>query len=149
MRLAPSSMLSALATYTYTDARFRDYEVGPNDFRGHRIPGLAPHRLHGALEVSPGPLYGMLSVEFVDAFPANDANTFDAIAPAYWRSDLRVGLDGVGVGQAFLTPYLAILNLTDEHYSTSVSVNALDGRFFEPGPGRRVQLGVRAGFGGR
>jgi iron complex outermembrane receptor protein len=136
-------------TYTYTDARFERYVLGANDLSGNRVPGIAPRRIQGILRISPTLPFSDAFIEIVatamDDVPTNDRNT--AAAPAYELVDLRIGLDGFSAGGIFLSPWAAMTNALDEDYIASVAVNAAGSRFFEPGPPRAFQLGVRARWG--
>ena len=80
-----------------------------------------------------------------DAIPVDDENLF--AAPATFVADLRVGLTDIALGSTRASPFLAISNLLDRRYVTSVVVNAFGGRFFEPGPGRTLQMGVDVRLG--
>ena len=149
IRMAPSTDLTAEVGYSYTRATFREHEFNGENLAGNRIPGLSPHRLHGTVEVTPGPMFARLTTEFVDAYPADDANSNDGWTPSYTVSDLRVGLENLSMGEFHVTPFVGVTNFTDQTYASAVTVNAFGGTFFEPGPPRSVFLGVQAGFGAR
>jgi iron complex outermembrane receptor protein len=144
----PSGLVRGDVTYTYTDATFDDYVGETTDFSGNQVPGVAPGRLQALLKVTPAMGFAELVFTAMDDVPANDANAIaapnSAFAPSYTLLDLRVGIDGVAVGGATLSPWFAVTNLLDEDYIGSVAVNAFGGRFFEPGPGRSFQFGLRA-----
>ena len=156
----PSGLVRADVTGTWTDARFEEYLVNgvdlgdcpagdPEDTDGCRVPGVSPRRIQALLRVSPELPFGEAYVEGIatlsDDVPANDANT--ASAPDFKVLDVRAGLDRVAVGGLLLSPWVAITNVTDEDYISSVAVNAFGTRFFEPGPGQSFQVGLRAAFG--
>jgi iron complex outermembrane receptor protein len=100
--------------------------------------------------VSPELPFGEAYVEGIatlsDDVPVNDRNT--ASAPDFTIYDVRVGLDQVDVGGLVISPWVAITNVTDEEYISSVAVNAFGTRFFEPGAPQSFQVGIRAAFGG-
>lgn len=136
--------LRGQVTWSWVDAHFQDYVVGTNDFSRNRVPGQAPHRVEG---IASGQLRGWSAEvrgEWVDAIPANDANT--ASAEGYTVVDLRFGSTPRLLGAWRLTPTAGITNLLDERYVAAVAVNAFGGRFFEPGPGRSFHLGMTVGF---
>lgn len=135
-----SSLLTARLAYGYVDARFDEFTVGDDTFDGNRVPGLAPHRLEGALRMDRGVWYGELRVETRGEVPANDAN--DANADAFTLVELRFGATGVRAGNLRLSPFAAVTNLTDARYASSVVVNAFGGRYFEPGPDRGGYVGL-------
>ncbi|MEX0900722.1 MAG: TonB-dependent receptor [Gammaproteobacteria bacterium] len=120
--------------YTWLDARYDG---------GARIPGLARQSAWAELVWSPRTgIDFALEGWFVDRVWADDENT--AAAPAYARFDLsaerrfRVGRLG---GRVFAR----LNNVTDRAYVGSVIVNEGNGRYYEPAPGRNVQLGVNFG----
>ncbi len=132
-------------TYTHTDAKFTDYSVGDDDFSGNRIPGVAPTRVLARLRISPNFWWGEVIASHVDDVQVNDPNS--AVAPSYELVDFRIGLDEVELGGVRVSPWAAMINAFDEDYIASVAVNAFGGRFFEPGPERSFQVGLRARFG--
>ena len=135
-----SSLLAARLAYGYVDARFDEFAVGDDTFDGNRVPGLAPHRLEGALRMGRGVWFGEVRVETRGEVPANDAN--DATAGSFTLVELRFGATGVRAGSLRLSPFAAVTNVTDARYASSVVVNAFGGRYFEPGPGRGGYIGL-------
>lgn len=138
--------LTALLSYTYTDAVFRSYVVQEEDFSGNRIPGVAPHRVGGMLQYeTPGGLFLGLEGRHASATPVDDANAESA--PAYTVFGARAGHDAVRVGRAEVSPFVGVENLTDRSYVPSVVPNAFGGRYYEPGAGRSVYLGAEVRLG--
>jgi iron complex outermembrane receptor protein len=157
--VAPSGLVDARVTYTYTNARFRTFVQDGVDVGGNRIPGLAPQRADAVVRFNPldrlagllGP-FGELVLTYVDAVPVNDRNTEGFSAPSYVLVDVRGGLHGVRMSRVTVSPWLAITNLLDEYYVASVVPNAAaatpaEARYYDPGPGRSLQLGLRASWG--
>jgi iron complex outermembrane receptor protein len=145
-RLAPE--LPMRVAYTRVDGRFEEYEVEGEDFSGNRLPGIAPNRVDGRVAWEPR---GLGFVEFrglwQDDVPVNDANT--ASSPSYFLADVRGGLEGIEAGEVVVAPWAAVTNVLDRRYNTAVTVNAFGGRYFEPGPGRSVRVGLRLTWGTR
>lgn len=139
-RAGLSPLLSATLAYGYVDARFTEFAIGDDTFDDNRVPGIAPHRVEGALRMGGGVWFGELRVERRGEVPANDAN--DASADGFTLVELRFGGTGVRVGNLRLSPFAAVTNLTDVRYASSVVVNAFGGRYFEPGPDRGGYLGL-------
>ena len=133
-------------SHSRVDAHFREYVVGGVDRSGNRIPGLSPSRWEGVVGLEPGPAFLELSAERMDGIPVNDANTTST--PEHTLLELRGGLDALAVGGMELSPFAVVGNLRDVRYVTSVVVNAFGQRWFEPGPGRSYQVGLKAAFGG-
>ena len=73
--------------------------------------------------------------------PVDDENT--AEAGEYAVLGLRAGVRAFPLGSASLSPWVAVRNVFDRYYVSSVVVNAFGSRFFEPGPGRAIQAGLR------
>lgn len=132
--------------YTRVDARFDSYVTDSDDFSGNRVPGLAPQRIDALVSWTRGPGFIEARGFYQDGIPVNDAGT--AETDDYFLSDLRLGLESVGSGAARIAPYVAIANLFDTRYTSSVAVNAFGGRFFEPGPGRTFRIGLDVRWGG-
>jgi iron complex outermembrane recepter protein len=148
LTLAPLQGVRTQLAYTYTDARFTDYVVRGTRFDGNRIPGVAPHRVDLiAGYTAPRGWFTEVEHRRVSRMAVNDANT--AYSPAYGLTDLRAGLDRVRVRGLELSPFVGVSNVLDTEYNTSVVINATANRFFEPGPGRALYLGLRAGVGMR
>ena len=141
-----SGLLSGDVTYTLVDALFVEFAADGNDFAGNRVPGVARDRVQARLRVTPNMWWAEVVGSYVSRVQANDANTSGA--RSYKLVDVRVGLDEVAVGGIDVSPWVAMVNVFDEDYNASVAVNAFGGRFFEPGPTRSFQIGMRARFGG-
>lgn len=137
-----SGLLRADVTYTYTDARFEEYLLNDEDLGGNRVPGLAPQRVQGVLRFNPNLGFGEIVGTYVDVVPVNDTNT--ASAPSYFLVDVRAGLNPINAGGISVAPWVAVANVTDERYIASAAVNATGNRYYEPGPSRSLQFGLRA-----
>lgn len=131
-------------TYSWLNARFVHFELDGEDLGGNRVPGVAPHRAQAALRLSPEAYFAALEAQYVHAVPANDQNT--ASAPSYLLLDLRAGLREHHLAGATFSPWAAVTNLLDRDYTASIAVNAAGARYYEPGPGRSFQAGIRATF---
>jgi iron complex outermembrane receptor protein len=69
-----------------------------------------------------------------------------AHATVTWRlPELRGGRTGTSSAELFLN----VDNLLDRRYVAAIATNAGNGRFFFPGAGRSVNLGMTLGTGGR
>lgn len=146
-RLLPS--LSLRTAYTYTDARFDRYELGGLDLRGNRVPGVAPHRVEAGAWWSrrTGPFAGV-DVRHASAMPVADTDSTGAFAsPAYTTADVRAGWAEVRAGRFRASPSLGVTNVFSARYNTSVVINAVRGRYYEPGPGRSLYVGVDVKLG--
>jgi len=145
----PSGFLQGHVTYSYTDARFRDFISDGVDVSGNRIPGISPQRVEAVLRASPNIVFAEIAGSFVDAVPVNDRNTAGFSAPSYTLLDIRGGLRAVRFANLSVAPWVAVTNVLDEYFIASVIPNAAPvanpaaARFYDPGPGRSFQIGVR------
>ncbi len=139
-RAAASSLVSARMAYSFLRARFLEFAVDGHDYRGNRIPGIAPHRLEANVRAEDGGWFGEVRIEMRGGVPANDAN--DASTSAHTLLDARIGATGLSAGRLRIAPFAAVTNVTNTRYAASVVVNAFGGRFFEPGPARGGHIGV-------
>ena len=142
------SPLSARIAYEFLDARYTDFDMGEAILDGNRVPGVAPHRAEATIradvaDAGPG-WFAELRVERRGEIPLNDAN--DATAPGHTLLEVRIGATNLELGRLRLAPLLAITNLANRRYASSVVVNAFGGRYFEPGPTRGGYLGLSVGW---
>lgn len=136
----PSDQRVALrAAYSYISARFESGTSGATGLAGRRIPGVAPHRLDGTVELAPARfIHVAADVRYASSTPADDANLF--FSPAYAVTDARVWM--ATRGSQWLAPFAGVRNVFARAYNASVVINAVGRRYFEPGPGRTVYLGI-------
>jgi iron complex outermembrane receptor protein len=145
----PLAALQLRAAYTHTDARFGNYVLAGTDLRGNRVPGIAPHRVEASAFWSrgTGPFAGV-DVRHASRVPVADVDASGAFAsPAYTTVDLRGGWAELRAGALRLSPIIGLTNLFDAEYNTSVVINAVRGRYYEPGPGRSLHVGLEAKLG--
>ncbi len=139
-----ATTVRAEVSYALTDARFDRFTTDAGSFGGRRVPGVAPHQASVAVAYgrpSTDRAYAVATARYQSAIPVNDANS--AHSPAYTVIGLRAGMRAGRAGGATLVPFAGIDNLFGVRYNTSVVVNAFGGRYFEPGPGRTLYLGLR------
>jgi iron complex outermembrane receptor protein len=144
LRAALTDALSARVTWSHVNARFDEFTVGTSSFAGNRVPGLAPNHVEGLVRGEWRRWFGDVKVEWVDEVPVDNAGA--SSSPAYTVVDLRTGLEEYVVGGLSISPFVGVANVMDEDYNASVSVNAVGGRFFEPGPGRTFHVGLSAAW---
>ena len=126
--------------YTHVDARFRSFVTEGADYSGNRVPGLAPDRLDILAVLTRGPAFFEARGLYQSSVPVDDAGQFSS--PDFFVADARAGLERVTVGDVLASPYVAVANVLDRRYNSSVTVNAFGGRYFEPGPGRTYRIGL-------
>ena len=142
----PIDRLTLVAAYTLADYEFVDFRTPDGALDGNELPGVPPHKLYGSIRtVLPSAAvwlaadYHVASDHFVD-----DANTVEN--DGWFTIDIRGGWDGEIAGWR-LSPFVGVLNVFDERYVGSVTVNAGFGRFFEPSPPRNAYVGLEIGSG--
>ncbi len=130
--------------WTLVDARFRDYlATSGADLSGNAIPGVPGSSVYSELtwrHATSGFATGV-EVRCNAKVPADDANS------EYAGSHTVLGWHA-GFAWRFarlrLSPFVRIDNLSNTRYIGSVIVNAANGRYYEPAPGRNWVAGIRA-----
>jgi len=140
-RVRAHDLVSVQGTLAYVDAEFEDYTVGPDDYSGNKVPGLAPTQLQGSIRFGPSEYFVEFGAEYSAESEVNDANSQEP-APSYTLFDVRAGANGVELGRLQVSPFAGVQNLTDETYVSSIAINAFGNRFYEPGPGRTFYVGA-------
>lgn len=120
---------------SYIDARYSN---------GRRLPGVAQKTFYSQLNWYPQwfnkPTRLSVISDYRSTIAANDDNS--VIAPSHLLWHLTMSQDWQW-GNTELQPWAKLHNLTDQAYVGSVVVNQANGRAFEPGVGRELQVGVR------
>jgi len=129
--------------YSYNRYRFVEYRSGGDDFAGKRIPGIPAQQLFGELSYERAGTYASVNLSARNRLYADDANQVDVAGQAL--VGLRLGKRLQLQGQS-LEPFMGVDNLFDRAYFDNVRINAGGGRYFEPGPGRTLYVGMRAVF---
>lgn len=132
--------LALSGSYTYSDFEFERFESQEGDFGGNAVPGIPPHQFHGRLTYAHGSgLSGSLELTAVDGFYVDNANR--ARNDGYEVVDLRLGYRAL-ISGVEATPFLGVNNVFDTRYNSSVVINALGDRYYEPAPGRNLYFGL-------
>ncbi|MBI4502615.1 MAG: TonB-dependent receptor [Gemmatimonadetes bacterium] len=132
--------LSLRGGYTYSHHRFVDYRTATAVFDGLELPGVPAHYFKGTLTARFGE-HGWVSLEQAvsSSYFVNDANT---TRNAGWSTTaMRPGV-ALDIRGFTTTLFGGIENLFNQRYAASVQVNAANGRFFEPSPGRNGYIGI-------
>ncbi len=127
-------------SYTYSDFRFTEFRTEEDDYGGNRLPGVPPNRFYGRITYSHrSGATGSLEFRAVDSFFVDNAN--ESRNDGYGVVDLRFGYSLL-TPRLEIRPLLGLNNLFDQRYNSSVVINAVRGRYYEPAPGRNVYLGL-------
>jgi iron complex outermembrane receptor protein len=134
-----SGPVSLGLTGTWLRYVYDEFVVAGTSFNDNRVPGVAPVTLSAF--ANHRSRWGMLALEATHAgrVATNNANT--AWSDAYtllnarfaYRAPMRLALE----------PVVGVDNIFDRTYAANVVVNAAAGRYYEPGPGRTLWVGVR------
>jgi iron complex outermembrane recepter protein len=122
--------------YTYSDFRF----IADENHDGNRVPGIPEHRLAAGIRYEiPGGLFLGSTVMRVGSYYLNDANSDRhesyTLVSAY-----------AGYNRRAVTIRFSVENLFDERYASYVRTNEAQRRYFEPGDGRGVFLGIEVRY---
>jgi len=151
-RAGPVSLSSA---YTWMRARYQDAFLTctttgcPNSNpqvqvpAGQRIPGLPEHQLFVQAAWDTGWAGSRLTFDarHLGRVAVNDLNTDFATGHTLFNLALQFKQDH---GDWTLREFIRVDNLTDRKHAGSVIVNDGNGRFFEPGAGRKFLFGLEA-----
>ena len=130
------------AAYTLSRFRFVNYVVGTASYAGHMIPGVPVHQGQAYVTLRSHGWYVTADANAASRVSADDAMT--TFAAAWTVFGIRAGRAPVA-GRVVLEPMVGVDNAFDRVYTSSIVANATRGRFFEPGVGRRVYVGLRMG----
>lgn len=122
--------------YSYAKYRFDRYDVGTVSYAGKPIPGLPAQYAQAFGTVRKAGLWSTAEVTASARASANDAATIFGAGYTVWN--WRLGYTSRTVGAVRLEPTLAVENLFDRRYASSLVLNATRNRYFEPGLPRRV-----------
>jgi iron complex outermembrane receptor protein len=139
--------LDLAATWTYSDFRYTNYTLGTRSLDGRALPGIPQHWLHFLWRAHPAfARGGWLELEQTHSSGMFVNDTLNTETASWWATNVRLGWDGTA-GAVRLSPFLAMDNVFDRRYVSSVVINAAQQRYYEPAPGRSVYVGLSVGAG--
>lgn len=120
-----------------------EFSGGP--FDGNNVPGVAPARYSIQLNLEPGSHYFSIDNEWVSGYDVDSENSTSN--GSYSLLNARWSYNGLSFknGTA-IKPFIAVNNLLNTRYNTSIAVNAFGNRFFEPGSDRNFRAGIQVEF---
>ncbi len=136
----------AMLAWTWLDARFRrDTSLAGDSLAGNRLPGVPRYTVDGevAWRDRASGFSTAVTARWDGRVAVDDANTESA--DSFMLLGWRAGIDRE-FGPWRLGARLRVENLLDEKHIGSVIVNASNGRYYEPAPGRHWFAGVEAGL---
>jgi iron complex outermembrane receptor protein len=114
--------LRPFVRYSYTDAEFKSYQLGTNDFGGKQVTGSFRNLFTGGLDVDTRfGAYLNLTAQYTDRTPMNDKN--DHYAAAYWLLNSKIGVRNKLFGHLGYDVYAGLDNIGDVRYVSSVALN--------------------------
>ena len=134
--------ITLAVAWTISDFRYRSHQLGADILDGRAIPGIPRHSVRTSLRLDPPwsrGIWGVVDVSHASGYFVDD--TLDTRTDAWATVDLRAGWEGEVAGWR-VAPFIAIQNLFDRQYVSSVVINAARGRYYEPAPGRNAYFGV-------
>lgn len=136
----PSRFVAMQLMYTWIHAEFSggEYDLG-EEFKGHKLPGVAPHRFSSNLSLYLKNHTLSTDVEWVDKYFADSENT--AVNDSYLLINGRWTFSGIDFSGWKIKPFIAINNVFNTRYNTSIAINNNFGRYFEPGSNRSFRGG--------
>lgn len=137
-RILLTSLLSAHIAYSTVSARIISDTANGSANVGKRVPGISPGILTMSLDAGQSDgLFASLETRSERATPVNDPNTMSSPGYTVVNARLNAPIPHTGVSVAG-----GMNNVLDTRYNSSVVINAVGGRYFEPAPGRTVYLGL-------
>src|SRR5881628_703556 len=138
-----ASGASLTTSWTYSDFRYTHYLA----LDGRALPGIPQHWLHFLLKGRPTFAHGgWAEVEETHSSGYVVSDALDTRTRSWWTTNVRVGWDGAA-GSLRLRPFLGFNNVFNRSYVGSVVINAENGRYYEPAPGRNMYAGFSLGAG--
>lgn len=130
------------AAYTLSRFKFVNYSVGAASYAGNPIPGVPTHQGQAFATLRSRGWYVTSEISAASRVSANDAG--NVFAAGWTTVGIRAGRAAAN-NRFALEPTFGIDNVFDRTYASSVVVNATRGRYYEPGVGQRIFVGLRAG----
>jgi iron complex outermembrane receptor protein len=138
-----ASGVGLTTSWTYSDFRYTRY-LGLD---GRAVPGIPQHWLHFLLKGRPAfARGGWVEVEETHSSGYLVSDAVSTSTAPWWTTNVRLGWDGT-VGSLRLRPFVGLNNVWNRFYVASVVINAANGRYYEPAPGRNMYVGFSLGAG--
>ncbi|MEO5618600.1 MAG: TonB-dependent receptor [Candidatus Eisenbacteria bacterium] len=138
----PETAVTLRGSGTFSRNEYVKYVSDGVDFGGNEMPGLPAAVFSGAAALSlPRGFRFDTGVEGASRYFADDRNSDNARTFGYgiWNASLAWSRDGERTG---VTVFLSGQNLLEKEYVSSVFINGINGRFYEPGLPRNISGGL-------
>ena len=125
--------------YTYSDFKFREFQLEGLNLSGNRTPGIPVHYSQLFLHFKSGKLQIAGEYNYYDAIYADDSNSILSKPTNlfHFRTSMEVK------GNLNWKIFAGIRNLFNTDYNQNIRINAAANRFYEPGPSRFFYAGIQ------
>ncbi len=147
--LTPLHLLTLTWSTSYINAIYTKYNAGGINYNGNEIPGI--NQIRSVAELRFHSRQGWYCSAIFQSFGtvyANDANS--AKTNPYLLTDFSIGHEDLCFGHKWINTFrllTGLSNVFDVKYITAVTVNAVQAKYYEPGPGRTVYINLIWAFG--
>jgi iron complex outermembrane receptor protein len=136
----PTAWLDYSVAWTVSHFVYTSHQLASLSLAGRELPGIPRHAVRAALRLEPGaPRGGWAQIDASHNSGYLVDDTADVRTKASLQVDVRLGWSDASRSFA---PFVAINNVFDAHYVSSVVINAARGRYYEPAPGRNATIGI-------
>jgi iron complex outermembrane receptor protein len=111
-------------------------------YDGNDLPGVAPFRAGASVNYTPGNHQLSLDNEWISSYYADSENSSKNSAYTLFHFRWTVRVPQLFENGTIL-PFIAVNNLLNTRYNSSVFVNAFGSRYFEPGSSRNFRAGIQ------
>ena len=123
------------------DFKYKDYQVGTNDFSNNQLPGISKYSFQNLIGIM---LFHQVNLQFSNYYNSNiylnDANTVKE--KEYIIGNLLLSSD-FKINESNLNLYVGINNLYNEKYSAGYDLNAFGNRFYNPAATTNFYIGTK------
>lgn len=112
------------------------------NYDGNDLPGVAPFRAGANVNYTPGNHQFSIDSEWISSYYADSENSAENSAYALFHFRWTVRVPQL-FEEGTIRPFVAVNNLLNSRYNSSVFVNAFGNRYFEPGSSRNFRAGIQ------
>lgn len=148
--IKPSSEKLVQALYinssvTYNHYRFKDYEIGNNNYDDNNLTAVPDWIIVHALNLDFAHQLGLhVQHNYTSKIPLNDANT--AFADSYHLVQAKIQWGFKFSTKFMANVYLGVDNLLNEKYSLGNDINAFGNRYYNAAPTRNFFAGLKLSY---
>jgi iron complex outermembrane receptor protein len=145
----PLKLLSLTLTTNFMNAFYNKYTLPGTNYSGNKIPGINQYRqvFEIRLHAQQG-WYCSTQLQGFGPVYTDDANS--AKTKPYILTDFSLGRDDLSIGKKRIHTFrfsAGLSNAFSIRYTTAVTINDANSKYYEPGPGRSVYFNLSWVFG--